>query len=204
MKQRLGILGGTFDPPHYGHMVLAEAGRDQLELDRVLFVPAGQPPHKPQRPVTPGLHRLAMLGLVIAGREGLDTSRADLDRPGPHYTADLLSILRRAYPEAHLYFLMGGDSLAQFPTWYRPERIVEHAMLAVLRRPGWEADLELLEEQIPDVRDRIVWLDGPFVEVSGSEIRERVRKGRLITGLVQPEVEDYIYRHRLYQHSAVA
>jgi len=195
---RLGVLGGTFDPPHVGHLRLAEVALEQLGLDRVLFVPVGQPPHKPDWPITPAIHREAMVSLAIAGHDRFALSRADLDRPGPHYTADLLAILRRAYPEAELYFLMGGDSLAQFLTWHDPARIVAQARLAVLPRPGWTIDLEALERAIPGVGGRIVWLEGPAVEVSASEIRRRVREGWPIAGMVPPPVEAYIQRHRLY------
>jgi len=195
---RLGVLGGTFDPPHYGHLRLAEIALDQLALDRVLFVPAGSPPHKPHQPLTPAFHREAMVSLAIAENERFALSRADLDRPGPHYTADLLTILHRAYPDAELVFLMGSDSLAQFLTWRDPARIAAQATLAVLHRPGWEAQVDALEEAIPGIRERIVWLEGPFVEISASEIRRRVAEGWPITGMVPPSVEAYIRRHRLY------
>jgi len=199
MCTKLGVLGGTFDPPHHGHLALAEVARDQLGLARVLFVPAGQPPHKPGQPITPALHREAMVSLAIAGRDGFLLSRADLDRPGPHYTADLLAILRRAYPGAELYFLMGSDSLAQFLTWRDPPRIAAQAKLAVLRRPGWEPDLEELERAVPGIRERLVWLEGPVVAITASDVRQRVQEGLPISDLVPPAVEEYINRHRLYQ-----
>lgn len=195
---RLGVLGGTFDPPHYGHLRLAQAALDQLELDRVLFVPAGQPPHKPDAPISPAFHREAMVSLAIAGNERFALSRADLDRPGPHYTADLLAILRRAYPGSTLYFLMGSDSLAELLTWRDPARIVAQAKLAVLPRPGWGAELERLEAAIPGLGDQITWLEGPYIDVSASEIRRRVAEGWSIAGMVPPAVEAYILRHRLY------
>lgn len=194
----IGVLGGAFDPPHNGHLALAEAAREQLRLTTVLFVPTGSPPHKPDRPLTPDLHREAMVALAIAGREGFLLSRADLDRPGPHYTADLLALLRRAWPENELYFLMGGDSLAQFLSWRDPQRILALARLAVLRRPGWQADLEALRSALPAIEERLVWLDGPALDISASEIRRRVREGEPISGLVPPAVAAYIYRHRLY------
>ena len=197
--ERLGVLGGTFDPPHYGHLVLAEAASAQLGLARVLFVPAGQPPHKPGRPIAPPLHRETMVALAIAGREKFALSRADLDRPGPHYTADLLAILRRAYPGAALYFLMGSDSLAQFLTWRDPPRIIAQAVLAVLRRPGWQADLSELEQEAPGIGERLVWLEATAYKVSASEIRRRVGERLPISGLVPPAVEAYIHKHRLYR-----
>ncbi len=194
----IGVLGGAFDPPHNGHLALAETAREQLRLTTVLFVPTGSPPHKPDRPLTPDLHREAMVALAIAGRQGFLLSRADLDRPGPHYTADLLALLQRAWPGSELYFLMGGDSLAQFLSWRDPQRILALARLAVLRRPGWQADLEELQRALPAMRERLVWLEGPTLDLSASEIRRRVREGEPITGLVPPAVADYIYRHGLY------
>lgn len=139
-----------------------------------------------------------MISLTIAGEELFDLSRADLDRPGPHYTADLLEILHHTYPGARLYFLMGGDSLSQFLTWYQPERILAQAKLGVLHRPGWQADMEDLKRELPEIRQRLVWLEGPAMDISGTEVRQRIREGRSISGLVLPKVEDYIYRHCLY------
>jgi len=151
---RLGVIGGTFDPPHYGHLVLAENGCVQLGLERVLFVLAGQPPHKPNRPITPVHHRLAMVEAAIAGEPAFALSRVDLDRPGPHYTVETLALLRREYPEAELFFLMGGDSLADFPGWYDSAGIVRQARLAVMQRPGYEPDLAKLERAVPGIRER--------------------------------------------------
>ena len=196
---RLGVLGGTFDPPHYGHLALAEAARVQLRLDRVLFVPAGQPPHKPDRPITPAHHRVAMVEAAIADNPAFALSRVDLDRPGPHYTVEMLALLRREYPDAELFFLMGGDSLAEFPTWRDPAGIVRQARLAVMRRPGREPDLAMLERAIPHVRERLVWLDVPYLDIAASDLRRRVRERLPLRYLVPPSVEDYIREFRLYE-----
>ena len=198
-RLQLGVLGGTFDPPHYGHLALAELSLEQLGLDRVLFVPVGQPPHRPEHALSEPLHRAAMVSLAITDRSGLFLSRADLDRPGPHYTADLLYILRQAHPSAGLFFLMGGDSLAQFLTWRDPGRIVDQACLAVLGRPGWQADLQELERQVPGSRERVVCLQAPISDVSATEVRRRVREGQAISDLVPAAVEEYIHNHSLYQ-----
>lgn len=196
---KLGVIGGTFDPPHYGHLVLAESARVQFALKGVLFVPAGQPPHKPKEPITPAHHRAAMVEAAIAGNPAFTLSRVDLDRPGPHFTVDMLGILSRARPDAVLLFLMGGDSLAEFASWRNPLGIVRHARLGVMERPGWEADVAALAAEIPDIRGRLVLLDAPYLEISGTDLRRRVRRGLPIRYLVPPAVERYVREHRLYQ-----
>jgi nicotinate-nucleotide adenylyltransferase len=196
---RLGLLGGTFDPPHYGHLVLAETARVQLGLDCVLFVVAGRPPHKPARPITPDPHRLAMVEAAIVGNPAFAISRVDLDRPGPHYTVETLSLLRREYPEAELFFLIGGDSLAQFLTWRDPAGILGQARLAVMPRPGYEPDLAALERALPGMGGQLAWLDAPFLDISASDLRRRVRQDLPIRYLVPPPVEAFVREHRLYK-----
>jgi nicotinate-nucleotide adenylyltransferase len=196
---RLGVIGGTFDPPHYGHLVLAETACVQLGLDRVLFVVAGQPPHKPDRPITPSHHRAAMVEMAIADNPACVLSRVDLDRPGPHYTVEMLALLQQECPEAELFFLVGGDSLAQFLTWRDPAGIVRMARLAVMPRPGHEPDLVSLEQVLPSLRERLVWLDAPALDIAASDLRRRVREGLPIRYLVPPPVEAYICEHRLYE-----
>jgi nicotinate-nucleotide adenylyltransferase len=199
---RLGVIGGTFDPPHYGHLVLAENARVQLELDRVLFVVAGQPPHKPDRPVTLARHRVAMVEAAIADNAACALSRVDLARPGPHYTVETLALLRRAYPGAALFFLMGGDSLSEFPTWRDPAGIVRQARLAVMRRPGYDPDLEELERVVPGGRERVVWLDAPRLDISASDLRRRVQEELPLRYLVPLSVEAYVREHRLYERDS--
>ena len=196
---RLGVIGGTFDPPHYGHLVLAETARVQLRLGRVLFVLAGRPPHKPDRPITPDYHRVAMVEVAIADNFAFVLSRVDLDRPGPHYTVDMLALLQREYPEAELFFLAGGDSLAQFLTWRDPAGIVRQARLAVMRRPGHEPDLAALERAVPVLHERLVWLDAPALDIASSDLRRRARQGLPLRYLVPPPVEAYVREHCLYQ-----
>jgi nicotinate-nucleotide adenylyltransferase len=195
---RLGILGGTFDPPHYGHLALAENARAQLQLDRVLFVPAGQQPLKLRRGTTPAHHRAAMVKAAIADNPAFTLSRVDLDRPGPHYTTDTLTLLQEANPEASLFFLIGSDSLAQFAAWHDAAGIVQQARLAAMPRPGWEVDLDALEQAVPGIRERLDWLDTPCLDIAASDLRRRARKGLPLRYLVPPPVEAYIYKHRLY------
>ncbi len=196
--QSLGVLGGTFDPPHYGHLALAESARVQLHLDRVLFVPAGQQPLKPGRPTTPAHHRVAMVEAAIADNPAFTLSRVDLDRAGPHYTVETLALLRQEHPEAELFFLMGGDSLADLFAWRDPASIVRQARLVVMRRPGYEPDLDALERAIPGLRERLVWLDAPCLGLAASDLRRRVREGLPLRYLVPPPVEAYVRQHRLY------
>jgi len=198
VSRRIGVLGGTFDPPHYGHLAMAETARVQLALEKVLFVPAGQPPHKMDMVLSPARHRLAMVEAAIADNPAFAVSRADLDRPGPHYTVDLLRHLRRDYPGADLYFLMGADSLAELLTWRDPAGILEQARLAVMPRTGYEPDVEALMAALPALRERLIWLDIPFIEIAATDLRRRVRVGLPIRYLVPPAVEAYIRRERLY------
>ncbi len=197
--ERLGVIGGTFDPPHYGHLVLADNGRVQLNLDAVIFVPAGIPPHKPERPISPASHRLAMVEAAMGDNAAFRLSRVDVDRPGPHYTVDMLALLAEAYPGSKLFFLIGGDSLAEFGSWRDPAGIVELAHLGVMERPGWEADVDGLEERVPQIRERLARLDAPYLEISGTDLRRRVREELPIRYLVPPAVRRYVLEHRLYR-----
>ncbi|MBN1811139.1 MAG: nicotinate (nicotinamide) nucleotide adenylyltransferase, partial [Anaerolineae bacterium] len=170
----------------------------QLRLDRVLFLPAGQQPLKRDRAITPDHHRAAMVEAAIADNPGFALSRVDLDRPGPHYTTDTLALLRKAYPEAELFFLIGSDSLAQLAAWHDPTGIVQQARLAAMPRPGWEVDLSELEQTVPGVCERLVWLDTPCLDIAASDLRRRARQGLPLRYLVSPAVEAYIHKHRLY------
>lgn len=196
----LGILGGTFDPPHYGHLALAETARVQLGLDRVLFAPVGEQPLKPGLIVTPAEQRAAMTELAIADNPAFALTRADLDRPGPHYTVDLLALLRAAQPEvAQWYFLLGEDSLADLPRWRDPAGILAQARLAVMPRLGRRADLSALQAQLPALAERLVWLDMPYLDIAATDLRRRARIGLPLRYLVPPAVEAYIHAHALYR-----
>ncbi len=192
---RLGVLGGTFDPVHCGHLALARHALKQLALDRVLFVPAGQPWRKPDRTIAPAHHRLAMLHLAIEGNEAFEIAAMEVDRPGPSYTAETLAALSEEQ-EAELFFIMGEDALADLPNWREPERILELATLVVAHRTG-SGDAGRAE--MPSGPSaRIVWLEMPLLDISASAIRERV-SGRLpIRDLVPEAVESYIREHGLY------
>ena len=196
---RLGILGGTFDPPHTAHLVMADQARDQLKLARVFFVPAGQPPHKLGRALSPVEHRVAMTQLAIAVDERFVISRMDVDRPGPHYTADMLALMQAEYPGNELYLLLGSDSLRDLKIWHEPARVVAQARLAVIRRPGAEPDWRALEASLPEISACVDWVDAPYMDISSTDIKRRVRAGLAIRYLVPMPVERYIIEHGLYR-----
>jgi nicotinate-nucleotide adenylyltransferase len=197
---RIGILGGTFDPPHLGHLLIAEEAREKLDLARVYFVPARQPPHKLEEPVSPFQDRVAMLQLALDANPFFTVSLVEAERPGPSYTVDTLRELRREFPpDTELYFIMGLDSLTELSTWREPRAIIELAQLAVLRRPGYIVNLDRLEEQIPGLRSRIVFILGTDLDISSTELQARVRAGKSIHYMVPDAVADYISAQHLYR-----
>ncbi len=197
---RLGLLGGTFDPVHWGHLALAGAASDELGLDEVLFLPAGQPWRKAGRMIASNEHRLVMLRRGLEGEAVFQVSRLELERPGPSYTADTLEALRDDRPEDELFFLLGEDALMDLPNWARPQRILELARLAVARRADTSPEaLEEAERRLPGLGERVVWLKMPAVAVSATEIRERVRGGQPIGDLVSATVGEYIRKQGLYR-----
>jgi nicotinate-nucleotide adenylyltransferase len=198
--QRIGIFGGTFDPIHIGHLILAEEARYQLNLERVYLVPAGDPPHKQDRKVTPVSHRLMMAELATADMAGLWVSRVDADRPGPHYTNDSVRLLRQQFgDDAQLYFLMGMDSLRDLPTWRQPQWLIQQCTLVVLTRHDITIDWDQLEAALPGVQERVILLDMPELEIASHILRARIRKGAPITHQVPWLVECYIAKHALYR-----
>jgi nicotinate-nucleotide adenylyltransferase len=195
---RIGVLGGTFDPPHMGHLILAEQARDQASLDRILWVPASDPPHKQGIVISPVEHRVEMVKCAIEDNPTFDLSRVDVDRPGPHFTVDMLRLLKQQYPNSELHFLIGGDSLRDLPIWHQPELIIREASLVVMTRPNAACDLDSLEHQIPGIRDRLSFLETPLIDISGRIIRKQVQVNQSIRYLVADRVRDYILLHRLY------
>lgn len=197
---RVGLLGGSFDPPHIGHLLLAEEARDQLALSEVHLAPAGQPPHKLGLAMTPVADRVRMTELAIADNPCFRLSRVDADRPGPHYTIDLVKLVRDQLPaDAELFFLMGFDSLRDLPEWREPAQLIHTAHLVALSRPDIPIHWDVLEERLPGVRERVTLLDMPELEIASRDLRERVRAGRSIRYMVTEPVRAYIQEHRLYQ-----
>ncbi len=199
-RKRIGLFGGTFDPIHIGHLILAVEARHQLRLDQIFLVPAGDPPHKQANPISPLHHRLAMCRLAVADDNEIDISCIDAERPGPHYTSDMLRLFReRIDADAHLFFLMGLDSLRDLPTWYEPEWLVQNCRLVALRRHDVDIDWMSLEAALPGVRERVVILDMPELEIASSVLRERVRTEQPIRYQVPRSVGRYIREQGLYR-----
>jgi nicotinate-nucleotide adenylyltransferase len=199
---RLGIFGGSFDPVHYGHLLLAESCREQLRLDRVLFVPAGSPPHKQGHALTPAAQRVEMLSLATGGEPAFEVSPLEVERDGITYTVDTLERLALERPDAELFLLLGGDMFADLPNWRRPERVVELAVPAVVLRPGAPApDFAALEAFASADRVAAAWqsqVQMPLVGFSSSEIRLRVSEGRSVRFRTPRAVEKYIHVQGLY------
>lgn len=204
MGRRIGLLGGTFDPPHLGHLWVAETAREQLNLDKMLFLPVGEPPHKQDRDVTAVAHRLAMTRLAIASNPDLVLDSTDIDRPPPHTTHTLLPILHDIYPDSQFWFLIGADSLHDFPSWERPGRIITQCRLAVYPRPGVTIDWPQLKTAVPGIETAVDLIKGPIMSISSSGIRNWRRLGHSVRYLVTAGVLDYIEAHGLYWETAVA
>jgi nicotinate-nucleotide adenylyltransferase len=198
----VGVLGGTYDPVHLGHLAIARHAHDALALDRITLVPAGTPPHKRDRPVTAGVHRLAMVELAIADDPMLEVSRIEIDRPGPSYSVDTLAALAATDPPGRQRFLiLSSEAVAALPDWHEPDRLLALCRLAIVPRNGRPApDAAWIERHFPGRADRFVALDGPDIPISSSEIRRIAASGGSLAGLVPPAVASYIIEHRLYTH----
>lgn len=196
----IGVLGGTFDPVHVGHLIIAEEARIRLGLSQVVFVPAGQPWLKQDSDISSGEHRLEMIRLAIAPNAFFRASTVDLERPGPSYTVDTLADLKRELgQEGNLYFILGLDALAGLPTWKEPQKIVELCYLVAAKRAeAMDVDLDSLERSIPSISSRVIILDNPLIDISSSDIRQRVAEGKSIHAMVPDAVERYIREKRLY------
>jgi nicotinate-nucleotide adenylyltransferase len=200
LRGATGVFGGTFDPIHLAHLAIAEAARDVAGLRRVLFVPAAQPPHKPGRPITPVADRLAMVEAAVADNPAFEVSRVEVDRAGPSYTVDTLALLCAADPGDRLALILSVESFLELPTWHEPARILELAELIVVPRDGYpDPDPSFLARAFPGTTAAALYLDGPRIRLSASEIRDRAAAGRSIRYLVPDAVAAYIGDHGLYQ-----
>lgn len=198
----IGVFGGTFDPPHIGHLILADEARAALRLERVLWVVTGVPPHKPDPPRAPLERRLEMVAAAIAEEDGFEISRADIDRPPPHFALGTLAWLRERWPGSPFAYLMGSDSLADLPRWHRPAEFLEAcAALGVMVRPGRAWDLEALEQALPGIRAKCRFFEAPQVGISARDIRRRVAEGAPYRYLVPRAVGEVIRERGLYTES---
>ena len=225
-KRHVGVLGGTFDPIHFGHLVIAEEVYATLNLAEMVFVPAGQPPHKPGQIVTPAHDRLAMLELAIASNPHFVISRVDLDRPGPSYTVETLHLLREQWGEqTTIYFVIGWDSLEDLLDWYDPVGILKQLdYLVAVNRPGYQVPtrtandtsagnqatreehkekeyVDRLEERLPGMRQRLIVMPAPQLKISATDLRQRVAEGRPVKYQLPEVVEQYILQHGLYRQT---
>ncbi len=199
MAQRIGVLGGTFDPIHYGHLAIAEEVRVRMGLDFVLFVPARQQPLRQQERISPPEHRAAMIERAILGNPTFHLSRMEYERPGPSYTVDTMALMRERYPRgSEIFFIVGTDALADLPHWKEPQRLITLCQFAVVQRPGCDFDPRIHFLEMPLLRQRTVFIEGPRLEISGTELRRRVQLGLPIRYQLPDSVEEYIRSHRLY------
>ncbi len=199
-KKRIGIFGGTFDPPHIGHLILAAEARDQLALDCTIWVLTPDPPHKRGKEISSLSHRLAMVELAISEDEGFTLSHVDIDRPGPHYTVDTVNLLKQDYPEHALIYLMGGDSLHDLPNWYEAEKFLDALDgIGVMRRPEDDIDLSQLLSTLPQLEEKLNFVTAPLLEISAEQVRRRVRQNRSYRYYLLPKIYAYIRDNEVYK-----
>jgi len=203
-REQIGLFGGTFDPPHLGHLILASEAYSQLELNRLLWILTPEPPHKQDQTITPIEHRLAMVNLAIQDNPDFELSRVELDRPGPHYTLDTVELIAQQYPEADITPIIGGDSLRDLPKWNRPKELIQAChWVGVMHRPGEQENLAELEESLPGISSKVHYVDAPLLEIASREIRSRISNGQPYRYYVPPAVYEYIQQNQLYYQSQI-
>ena len=193
-------MGGTFDPIHYGHLVTAEAARNRFDLDLVIFVPSGKPPHKKDYPVTASEHRYLMTVVAVVTNRYFEVSRIEIDREGFSYTIDTIKELRQRFPETELYFITGADAILEILTWKSVSEILDDCHLIAATRPGYELDglRNDLKKTVGDSINKIYSIEVPALAISSTSIRKRVAQGQPIKYLLPESVEQYIYKNGLY------
>lgn len=197
---RLGIFGGTFDPPHIGHLILAAELSHVMTLDAVYWVLTPQPPHKLKKDITPVSLRKEMLQITLDGNEKFHLSSVDLDRPPPHFAADTVQIFRENFPDDKLVYLIGEDSLRDLPNWERPEQFLRAVdTVGVLSRPCVEADLDALDRELPGVGHKVTLVSKPLLQISSTAIRYRAKEGQPYRYFLHPEVYKLIENNALYR-----
>ena len=190
---KTGILGGTFDPIHNGHLAIAEEARTYLNLTEVLFLPAGQPWMKSDKPISPAHHRVAMIRLALEGRPYFKLSTIEIEHQGPSYTVDTIAKLKAQSTEpSDLYFIVGWDNLARIPLWKDPSKLIEMCFLVAVPRPGYDRpDMKKLEAEIPGISKKVILMDKPRIDISATDIRNRVAQGLSISRLVPKQWKVY-------------
>jgi nicotinate-nucleotide adenylyltransferase len=199
LNMRIGVFGGTFDPPHLGHLILAAEASSQMKLDKLLWVLTPDPPHKRDQHLTPIEIRFELVKLSLMDDPTFEMCRVDLDRPGPHYTLDTVKLIRQEYPGADVFYLIGGDSLHDYPNWHQAIKLLDELNgLGVMRRPGDQVDMSLLESQIPGISQKIHFIEAPLLEIASHQIRRRIRQGRPFRYYVLPVVYQKILEEGYY------
>ena len=198
---KIGVLGGTFDPVHNGHLAIAEEARSYLNLNEVIFLPAGQPWMKSDRSISPARHRTAMIALALQSRPYFKTSTIEIEHQGPSYSVNSIAELKaQAVEPTDWYFILGWDNLAKIPQWKEPAKLIEMCFLAAVPRPGYERpNMKKLEAALPGISKKVILMDKPRLEISATDIRNRVAQGIPISGLVPEAVEKYIKENGLYR-----
>jgi len=200
-SKKIGILGGTFDPPQMGHLILAEYTKEALQMDQILFVPVADHPVKKDMTRSPINHRLAMLDLAISDNDAFSVSRVDIDREGPHYSADTVMILQEQYPDAQLYFVMGGDNLRTLPTWKRADDLYKCCRLAVMKRADEDIAPDMHDDILPGLSKKVDIIDVPMLSVwlSSTHVVNRIHDNLSVRYLVPDSVLEYIASNNLYR-----
>lgn len=197
---RLGVFSGTFDPPHLGHLILAEEARWQLQLDRVLWVLTPVSPFKTDQEISPVEQRLMLLERTVALEPAFEISSVEIDRPAPQYTVDTLRLIKEQYLPATLIYLIGGDAIAELPRWHRPHELVAIAdEIGVMRRPADELDLNYLLETFPELSAKIRFVNAPLLEISSTDIRRRIRERKPYRFFLPEQVAEVIEREGFYR-----
>lgn len=198
-KTRVGYFGGTFDPPHLGHIILAAEAKHYLDLDRFKWIITPEPPHKKDRIITPVRYRLEMLKLVTAKLGMFEICEVDLQRDPPHYAADTVDILKKETPSADLVYIIGEDSLKDLPDWYETNRFLTIIdQLAVAPRPAISTDLDQLDQVLPGISEKTIFIPNVMLEISSSVIRNKIREGAPFEHFLIDCVADYIKKNKLY------
>jgi nicotinate-nucleotide adenylyltransferase len=199
--KRIGIFGGTFDPIHHGHLIIADELRYQLNLESVHFLPAGRPPHKTDQDITSDHHRLTMLQMAIGEDPNFNISMIDIENSGLAYTADSMVEHQKRFTDAEITFLMGQDSFRDLPYWHEPGRLARLVEMGVALRPGVVVDSENILHRVPELTGRVHFVDVPLIQIASSEIRRRVRENQPITYHVPGDVARYIRDQHLYRRA---